>query len=110
MGYNAARKVMKKTIMVVVLTLASIFAFAIPSGCYSGTSRINRDRCAIQISGNVINVTNREGNVIARWNIVSDTNGKLTLRSEYGATMTASWWKEDGEVYLNFNSETFTRM
>lgn len=102
---------MKKLFVVVILALATIFTYANPpAGCYKGSSRHNRDRCAIQVSGNTLNVINREGDVIARWNIISDNNGKLTLKSEYGATMVASWWREDGEVYLNFNYETFTHM
>ena len=100
---------MKKILLAVIFTVVSLFAFAIPSGCYEGTSRTNRDRCAILIQGDEINVTNRYGDVIARWKIVSDNNGKLTLKSEYGATSSATWWKEDGNVYLNFNYETFTR-
>lgn len=100
---------MKKILLAVVFTVVSLFAFAIPSGCYEGTSRINRDRCAILIQGDELNITNRDGDVIVRWKIVSDNNGKLTLRSEAGATASATWWKEDGNVYLNFNYETFTR-
>lgn len=95
---------MKKLILCTLLVFASVFAYAIPSGCYSGTSRTNRDRCAIQISNRTINVTNRSGEVIARWTIVKEDNGVLTLRSDYGATATATWWTDDdGNVFLNFN-------
>ncbi|MBP5663568.1 MAG: hypothetical protein J6X16_04775 [Bacteroidales bacterium] len=99
-----------KTFLITLLTVISLCAFAIPSGCYEGSSRHNRDRCAIQISDNVLNVINREGDVIAKWNIISDNNGVLSLRSSAGATATATWWKEDGIIYLNFNYETYTRM
>ena len=93
---------MKKFIMLALLTFATIFAYAIPSGCYEGSSNKNKDRCAIYIKDNVLNVTNRSGEVIARWNIVSDKDGILTLKSDYGAGLTASWWREDGKIYLNF--------
>lgn len=94
-----------------VLAIFSVLSvFAIPSGCYSGESRHNRGRCAIQISNNTLNITNRDGEVIARWSIESDENGKLTLRSAYGATASAIWWNEDGKTYLKFNYELFTRM
>jgi hypothetical protein len=103
-------KKFKKIVLSSLLVFATVVAFAIPGGCYSGTSRTNRDRCAIHIGGNTLSVMNRNGDVVARWNIVKDNNGVLTLKSEYGATATASWWKEDGKVYLNFNYETFTLM
>ena len=99
-----------KALLITLLTVISLFAFAIPSGCYEGSSRHNRDRCAIQINGDVLHFINREGDVIARWNIISDKDGVLSLKSAYGATATATWWSEDGEIYLNFNYETYTRM
>ena len=88
------------------------FAYAIPSGCYSGTSRTNRDRCAIQISDNTLHIISKSsGEVLARWKIISDNDGVLTLKSEYGATASASWWRDDdGSVHMNFNYETFTLM
>ncbi len=89
---------------------AFLSIFAIPSGCYSGESRVHRDRCAIQISDNTLNIINKEGNVIASWKIVSDVDGKLTLKSEFGATASATWWKEDGKTYLKWNYEVYTRM
>lgn len=102
---------MKKLFFLAAFFIASIFAYAIPSGCYSGTSRPHRDRCAIQISDNILYMTSRDGTVTAKWTIVSDKDGILTLRSEYGATLSASWWvDEDGDVHLNLNYETFTRM
>jgi hypothetical protein len=97
-----------KFLLVTLLTALTLFASAIPSGCYEGSSRHNRDRCAIQISNNVIHVIGSDGYVVAKWTIVSDNNGKLSLKSEYGATTTASWWSEDGKVYLNFNYDTYT--
>ena len=101
---------MKKSIILALLLFVNILAYAVPSGCYEGSSRTHRGRCAIQISHNVMNITNRSGEVIARWTIVSDKDGVLTLRSEYGAGATARWWKEDGKVYLTFNYETYTLM
>ena len=102
---------MKKYILTTTFAIFSFLSiFAIPNGCYSGESRHNRDRCAIQISDNTFHVTNKEGEVIARWTIVSDENGKLTLKSVYGATVSATWWREDGKTYLKFNYELFTRM
>ena len=101
---------MKKLFISIVLTFVTLFTYAIPSGCYSGESRAHRDRCAIQISNNTLNITNREGEVIARWSIVSDENGKLTLRSSLGVTVSATWWEEDGKIYLRFNYEVYTRM
>ncbi|MBQ8969434.1 MAG: hypothetical protein IJ064_06860 [Bacteroidaceae bacterium] len=101
---------MKKLFISIVLTLISLFAYAIPGGCYSGESRAHRDRCAIQISNNTLNVINREGDVIARWSIVKDENGKLTLKSALGATANATWWEEDGKIYLRWNYELYTRM
>ena len=96
------------TIALAIFTFISIFA--IPNGCYSGESRHNRNRCAIQISDNTLNITNKDGVVIARWSIVSDLNGKLTLKSAQGATASATWWNEDGKTYLKFNYEVFTQM
>jgi len=101
---------MKKFILLTMLIFSTLLTYAIPNGCYSGQSRHNRDRCAIQISDNSIHITNKDGEVIARWSIVSDENGKLTLKSAYGATASATWWTEDGKTYLRFNYEVFTRM
>ena len=98
---------MKKYLMVVLLVFASVFAFAVPNGCYQGTSRHTRGRCALLIQGDVLHVINRDGDVIARWNIISEKDGRLSLKSEYGATNSASWWVEDGQVYLNFNYEKY---
>ena len=101
---------MKKYLLLVLLVLASIFTFAVPNGCYKGLSGPAKGRCAVHVSGSVISVMNKDGDVIARWNIVSENNGELSVRSEYGATQTARWWREDGKVYLNFNYQTFELM
>jgi hypothetical protein len=110
MGNNCQKYNMKKIVVLFLFALASTLSFAIPNGCYSGSSRQTRDRCAIQISGNDFNIINREGDVIARWKIISDTNGQMSLKSEYGATASASWWEEDGKIYLSWNYDTFSRM
>ena len=96
--------------MVALLALISVIAMAVPSGCYEGSARPHRGRCTIQIGSTDFNILNKEGDVIARWTIVSDNNGTLTLKSPYGATATATWWRENGNVYINFNYETYTRM
>lgn len=94
--------------MVALLALVSVFALAVPSGCYDGVSGVPRGRkCAIHISGSTFSVTNKEGYVIARWEIVSESNGTIYLRSAAGGSATASWWREDGEVYLNFNGAVY---
>lgn len=103
----------KKEILVNVTNTNEIAALSegsVPSGCYEGTSRRHKGFCRILISGGTLHVCDREGNVIARWNIVSDNDGKLSLKSDYNATASASWWKEDGKVYLTFNYETFVHM
>lgn len=64
---------------------------SIPGGCYEGTSRTNRGFCRIMISGGTIHVCQRDGTVIARWNIESDKDGVLTLKSEYGVAGSATW-------------------
>ena len=103
---------MKKLILFTMLTFATVLSYAIPDGCYHGSRRrADKERCAIRISGDKFNVLSRStGEVVASWTIVSDKNGVLTLKSEYGASATASWWEEDGTVYLSFNYEKFTRM
>lgn len=102
---------MKRYLFTVVFSIFTYLSiFAIPTGCYSGESRTKRDRCAIQISNNTLHITNKDGEVIARWSIVSDENGKLSLRSVFGATASATWWSEDGKTYLKFNYEVYTRM
>ena len=101
---------MKKYVLMILLVFASIFTFAVPNGCYEGLSGPAKGRCTVYISGSVISVLNKDGDVIARWNIVSENDGKLSVRSEYGATQSASWWREDGKVYLYFNYQTFTLM
>lgn len=105
MGYNLAKRTMKKYLMVFLFILASVFTYAIPDGCYDG-----RYKCGVYISGDVIHVTNKNGEVIARWTIVREDNeGNLTVKSEYGATQSAKWWREDGQVYLYFNYQNWTR-
>ena len=102
---------MNRYFLTIALSMFTFLStFAIPGGCYSGESRINRDRCAIQISDNTLHIINKEGDVIARWKIVSDEDGKLTLKSEFGATKSATWWNEDGKTYLKWNYEVYTRM
>lgn len=110
MGNNLANIKMKKYLLMVLLVFATLFAFAVPNGCYEGTSGPAKGRCAVYINGNEISVLNKNGDVIARWYIVSENDGKLSVKSEYGATQGASWWREDGKVYLNFNYQTFTLM
>ena len=82
----------------------------VPSGCYEGSSRYTRGRCAISIMNDILHIINKKGEVIARWNIKSDKDGILTLESEYGVGNLASWWIEDGHVYLNFMYDTYTLM
>lgn len=90
--------------MIMLLALFSVFTFAVPNGCYDGISGIAKGRkCAIHIQGSTFSCTNRNGDVIARWTIVSESDGTLYLKSEYGASSKATWWQEDGKVYLNFN-------
>lgn len=101
---------MKKLFLSIILTFVTLFTYAIPNGCYSGESRAHRNRCAIQISSNTLHIINREGEVIARWSIVSDEDGKLKLKSALGATASATWWEEDGKIYLKWNYELYTRM
>lgn len=91
--------------MVVLLALVSVIAMAVPGGCYTNSN--SRRGNLICISGTTFSITNRSGDVIARYEIVGESNGVLDLRSPYGATATASWWREDGEVLLNFNYETY---
>lgn len=81
----------------------------IPSGCYKGTSRRDKDFCRIIISYGTLHVCQKDGTVIARWEIVSDNDGTLSLKSEYDAHASASWWTEDGNVYLSFNYQTYVR-
>lgn len=101
---------MKKSIIVALLALTTTFAFAIPNGCYNGASGMFRGiRCAIQIGGDAFNVLNSDGYVKARYTIVGDDNGRLTLQSEYGTTVYASWWTEDGQVYIKFNESILVR-
>lgn len=95
---------MKKSLVVFLLALISVFVFAVPNGCYDGISGIAKGRkCAIHIGGSTFSVTNRNGDVIARWEIVSERDGTLYLKSQFGASATATWWREDGKVYLNWN-------
>lgn len=82
----------------------------IPEGCYEGSSRSKRGRCAILISSNTLHIMDREGKVLGRWNIESDKDGVLILKSEYGAGARASWWTNDGNVYLEFQYQTYTLM
>ena len=104
MGYKWAPIIMKRRIMIALLALASIFAFAVPNGCYDGASGMAKGRkCAIHISGSELSLTNKSGEVIARWEITSDSDGVLYLKSAYGATATAKWWREGGEVYISMN-------
>jgi hypothetical protein len=110
MGNNLAKQKMKKYLLMVLLVFAFIFAFAVPNGCYEGVSGPARGRCAVHISGSVISCLNKNGDVIARWTIVSEDNGNLSVRSDYGVTQSASWWREDGKVYLKFNYQVFTLM
>lgn len=93
---------MKRRIMVALLVLVSIIAMAVPSGYYQNS----RGR-GVHISDNTFSVTNRSGEVIARWEIVGERDGVLTLRSSVGATATASWWREDGKIYLNWQYDTY---
>lgn len=90
--------------MVMILSLFSVFAFAVPNGCYDGISGIAKGRkCAVHIQGSTFSCTNKNGDVIARWEIVSESDGTLYLKSEYGASAKATWWREEGKVYLNWN-------
>ena len=82
----------------------------IPEGCYEGTFRSKKGRCAILISSNALHIMDREGKVLGRWNIESDKDGVLILKSEYGAGARASWWTNDGNVYLEFQYQTYTLM
>ena len=82
----------------------SVFTFAVPNGCYDCISGALKGRkCHIHISGSTFSLTNRDGDVTVRWEIVSESDGTLYLKSAYGASATAKWWQEDGRVYLNFN-------
>ncbi len=94
--------------MVALFAFVSIIAFAIPNGCYDGISGIAKGRkCGIYISGSTFSVTNRDGEVIARWEIVRESDGTLYLQSPYGASATATWGWEDGEVYISFNGAIY---
>lgn len=92
--------------MVALLALVSVFAMAVPNGCYKNYTNSRRGNL-VCISGTTFSCTNRDGDVIARWEIVGESDGVLTLRSSLGATATASWWREDGKIYLNWNYETY---
>lgn len=94
---------MKKTLMVALLTLASIFVMAAPSGYYQARHG------GVQISGSTFYVCRSNGEVLVKWEIVKEENGVLTLRSSLGATATASWWNDNGATYLNFNGQTYTK-
>lgn len=104
MGYKRTKRSMKKSLMVALLALVSVIAMAVPSGYYQNS----RGR-GVHISGSTFSVCNRDGDVIARWEIVNESNGVLSLRSSLGAVATASWWSEDGEIYLNWNYDTYVR-
>lgn len=95
-----------------MLTVATLISYAIPNGCYySGRSNSPRKHCEIQISGSSFNCLNRDGDVIARWTIVNEDDGRITLKSEYGATAYANWYvTDDGDVRLEFNYKTYKRM
>ena len=88
--------------MVALLALVSVIAMAVPSGYYT-----NSAGRGVYISGSTFSTTNRNGEVKANWEIVSEKDGVLTLRSAFGATATASWWRENGKIYLNWNYDTY---
>lgn len=88
--------------MVMLLALFSVFAFAVPNGCYKAITGTAKGRI-VHIGGTTFSCTNKNGDVIARWEIVSEKDGTLYLKSVYGASATATWWKEDGKVYLRWN-------
>ena len=75
---------------------------AVPSGFYK-----NSAGRGVLISGNEFNVCNKNGEVVVRWEIVGESNGELTLRASTGVTAKASWWKENGKIYLNWNYDTY---
>lgn len=100
MGYNAAIKKMKKMILGFLLIFSSLFMYAIPSGTYY-TNCGSRDYMQVLISGSDFYYLNRDGKVIATWHIVKEEGGVVTLKSDYGTYDKVSWWREDGNVYMN---------
>lgn len=105
MVYNRQNQTMKKAFFIILLTIMTAFAYAIPDGCYwSGRSNSPRKYCEIQISGNSLKCKNRDGEVIARWTIVAESNdGVISLKSELGASAIARYWiTDEGVVYLEF--------
>ena len=96
---------MKKFLFLMLFAFTSIFASAVPSGCYRGLWD-----CNMYISGNELHILNRNGKVSARWTIVSEDNdGNFTLRSEYGVERTGKWWREDGKVYVYCLAQSFEK-
>ena len=93
---------MKKSLMVALLAFVSVIAMAVPNGFYQNS----RGR-GVYISGNSFSSTNRDGEVIVTWQIVDERDGVLTLRSSLGATSTATWCREDGKIYLEWNYSTY---
>ena len=98
---------MKKTVILVLLTLVCTLTFAVPNGCYEGVKRPLKGRCALKISGNVLKLIQSDGDELL-WTIRNEeksndgTRGVLNLESKYGAVQTATWWIENGKTYLNF--------
>lgn len=88
--------------MVALLAFVSVIAMAVPNGYYQNS----RGR-GVHISGSTFSVTNRDGDVIARWEIVNESDGTLYLKSALGASATAYWGRENGEVYINFNGAIY---
>lgn len=62
---------MKKIISVIAMLIyVGTLAFAYPTGCFEGSSRYDRDRCAIAISGGDFCVMSKDGSVLTRWTIM----------------------------------------
>ena len=110
MGYNRAKKKMKKCLFLMLFAFSSIFASAVPSGCYDGKFAGKSIECGIYVSGNTITVKNFKGEELGTWTITSeDSDGNFTAVSQYGAKQSGYWKREGGKVYLYFSYQTRTR-
>ncbi|MCQ2325095.1 MAG: hypothetical protein MJZ58_02755 [Paludibacteraceae bacterium] len=100
---------MKKIIaLICVLICVGTLAFAYPRGCFEGSSRYDRDRCAIAISGDELCFLSKDGSVLTRWTIIDDDGSMMTVKAATGVVQTVPYGVEDGTTYIIWHGSVYT--
>ena len=117
MVYNWQKDKMKKAFLILLLTIVTLIASAIPSGSYYSMGRrgnIRYDSLHMTIFNGTLHMVEPDGTITLRWEILGesyDSENNVTWlslgKNEAGVSARAYWWNEDGKTYLTVNNTTF---